>query len=406
MAKLDLRQRELKLLVALAAVQFTHIVDFMIMMPMGQLLMRLFEISPHQFSFLVSAYSLSAGLSGFLGTFWMDRFDRKNSLLVVYFCFAMGTLACALAPNYPMLLIARLAAGAFGGIMGTLVLAIVGDTIPEERRGSAMGIVMASFSVASVLGVPLGLWLSTKYSWHAPFLALAGISLGFLAMAKYVVPNVRNHLASASSRRSPGMVLYDVFSDRSQVQALIFTILLVFGHFTVVPFLSASMVANVGFAEDQLTYIYFVGGLLTIFTSPMIGRFSDRFGKREVFSVLVACAAVPIFFITHMGRTNLVLALTATAAFFVCSGGRFIPAMAMITTIPPEERRGSFMSLNTCVQQLASGLAAYAAGLIIVRAPDGQLLNYPLVGYLAVACSFFCVLMMRVLVPRFADSHS
>lgn len=398
MSKGGLPLKERRVLLALAAVNFTHIVDFMILMPLGQQLIRIFSITPMQFSLLVSSYSISAGISGFLGTFWLDRFDRKRSLLIIYFCFTLGTFACALAPSYALLMIARIATGAFGGMIGTLVNTIVGDSIPAERRGRAMGVVMSSFSVASVLGVPLGLFIATQLNWHAPFFALGGLSLLIIPMAMAVIPAMRGHLHTNKLSRNPREILLDLWLDRNQQRALLFTLLLMLGHFSIVPFISPSMVANVGFTEAQLTYIYFFGGFLTIFTSPLIGRFSDRYGRAQVFTVMVLFSLIPILLITHMKPMPIALAVAITSLFFIAAGGRFIPAMATLTAIVPTEKRGSFLSLNTCVQNLASGIGSYVAGMIVITGADGRFLNYPLVGYFAVGASLLCILQMRRLV--------
>ena len=380
-------------LLILAAVNFTHIVDFMIMMPLGPQLMRLFQISPQQFGFLVSAYTLSAGLSGFAGAFWIDRFDRKQALVYVYFGFLSGTTACALAPSYSLLLTARILTGAFGGILGAIVLSLVGDAIPEERRAAAMGIVMAAFSAASVLGIPLGLYLATLWSWHAPFLGLALFGLPVLYLCANYVPSMKGHVSSVEPHRSPLKVVSSLTRNRNQLFALSFMILLVLGQFTVVPYISPYMVSNVGFSEHQLTYIYLLGGALTIFTSPRIGRWADRIGKPRVFMLFALLTVIPLFLITNMPKLALPLALVVTTLFFVCSSGRWIPAVAMITATVEPKNRGSFMSINSSVQQLAAAFGATLSGLIIIQDKNGQLLHYQYVGYIAIAATLIAILL-------------
>ena len=142
-----MKSKESIILLLLAAINFTHILDFMIMMPLGNYLMPYFNISSQQFSMLVAAYTFSAGISGFLAAFFVDRFDRKRVLLVGYSGFLVGTLFCALSPTYSILLLSRIVAGMFGGLIGAQVVSIVADIVPYERRGAAMGIIMAAFSV-------------------------------------------------------------------------------------------------------------------------------------------------------------------------------------------------------------------------------------------------------------------
>ena len=387
-------RQEKFLLFVLAAVQFTHIMDFMIVMPLGPQLMRLFSIEPHQFSAVVSAYTFSAGLFGFAGAFFLDRFDRRTALLWLSVGFATGTLLCALAPNYELLLIARAATGAFGGILGALVLAIVGDVFPLERRASAMGIVMAAFSVASVFGVPFGLYLASAFSWHAPFLFLGGVGALLIGAIVVWVPSLRGHLVGgevAAQRKNPLRVVTNVAGSPNQLRALLFMLLLMMGQFTIIPLLATYMVRNVGFSEAQLTLIYLCGGALTIFTSPLIGRWADRTGHRRVFTVFMLINLVPLLLVTHLPPTHVALVLTITTLFFVCGGGRMIPAMSMITATVLPQNRGSFMSINASVQQLSAGLAAYVAGLIVTERADGSLLHYDVVGYLAVACTLAAI---------------
>lgn len=399
----SLTRPELILLFLLAMVQFTHIMDFMIVMPMGPQLMRLFEITPRQFGFLVSAYTYTAGITGIAGAFFIDRFDRKTALLIAYIGFAMGTLACAIAPTYIFLLMARSLAGAFGGVLGALIFSVVGDAIAFEKRGRAMGIVMASFSMASVLGVPSGIYLATRISWHAPFVLVGMVAIINLALLFFFMKPMRGHLLSRQDRPHPMTVLSGIASDRNQVLALLFMIFLMMSQFMLIPFFSPSMVANVGFAETDLPYIYFFGGFMTIFTSPLVGRMTDKFGKAPVFTVAALMLLVPCLIITHLGPTPMWVALLVTTAFFICGNGRFIPAMAMITSTVKPATRGSFMSINSSVQSLSSGTAALVGGLIVEKGIDGKLLHYNQLGYLSVGLSLTAIYLGRKLKPVDVD---
>lgn len=390
---------ELALLLLLACVQFTHIMDFMILMPLGPQLMRLFDITPRQFGFLVSAYTFSAGIFGFFSAFLVDRFDRKKSLLFCYVGFAAGTLACALAPSYMFLLLARSLAGAFGGALGAMILSIVADVVPQVRRGRAMGIVMASFSVSSIFGVPFGLWLASLFSWHAPFLFVAGIAVINIVALYIRLPALTQHLESGRPFASPLQVLSNITGDRNLLWALGFTLVLMLSQFTIIPFFSPYMVANVGFSESQLAYIYFLGGGLTIFTSPLIGRLADRIGKAKVFTMASFCILPSVLAVTHLGPTPIAIALIVSTSFFIFGNGRFVPAMAMITSTVRPEMRGSFMSINSCVQSLASGTAAFISGLIVQKSASGELQNYNYIGYLSVVISIIAIFVGRKLRP-------
>ncbi len=391
---------EFLLLMMMAGVQFTHIMDFMIMMPLGPQLMRLFDITPKQFGFIVSSYTLTAGATGFFGAFFVDRFDRKKALLFSYVGFALGTLACALAPTFEFLLAARSLAGAFGGVLGALILSVIGDAIPGERRGRAMGVVMASFSVASIFGVPFGLFLANLSSWHAPFYFVGGAAAVNAILIFFYMPRMTQHMENGGSSRSPVELMKIIGSDVNQLKALLFTFLLMFSQFSIVPYLSPYMVSNVGFTEAQLPYIYFFGGGLTIFTSPLVGRLADRYGKALIFTVGSFLVLIPMLIITNLSATTLPIALLVTTGFFVFSNSRFVPSMAMVTSTVPSEIRGGFMSINSSVQSLASSLAALCSGYIVGKSVEGQLTNYNVVGYIAVTVSVTAVFIGRRLVSR------
>lgn len=379
------------LLLTLAAIQFTHIMDFMIMMPLGPQLMRLFNIGTGEFGLLVSAYTFSAGISGFFGSFFIDRFDRKKVMLFLYAGFLLGTLACALAPAYGVLLAARVLTGAFGGVLAAVINAVIGDAIPMARRGAAMGFVTASFSAASVLGVPFGLYLASVFSWHAPFLLLVALAIGVLLLITRAVPAMSSHMHADSKRFDPAGVLQQAVSRPAQRHALLLTVLIMLGQFSIIPFLSPSMVANVGFSEADLTWIYLLGGATTLITGPLIGKLADKYGKFRVLVLFLILSVFPQFLITHLGPSPMPLVLLLTTSFFVVSGGRMIPAMALITGTVEPRNRGSFMGIQSALQQIAAGCASLLAAKIVFQDAHGHLLNYGTVGWISITASLLCI---------------
>jgi predicted MFS family arabinose efflux permease len=381
---------ELAVLLTLAAVQFTHIVDFMILMPLGPQLMRILEIGPRQFSLLVSAYTFAAAASGFVAAFWIDRFDHKRVLLVLYGGFIVATALCGLAPNYPLLLAARIIAGTFGGVIGGLVLAIVADLVPFARRATATGIVATSFSLAAVAGVPAGLWIAAHSTWRTPFLALAAASIVVAIATSRILPPLSSHLAHAVRRR-PVAQLRAIFGEPNHLRTFAFTVVLMFAGFTVIPFIAPYNVANVGLAEIDLPIMYLAGGLATLVTSPIIGRLADRYGKKRVFGIIGVMSIAPILITTHLEPVSLSVVVACAVLFFVLVTGRFGPGMALISGSAEPQLRGSFMSFNASIQQLGAGLAALTAGLIIGRAPDGTLTHYGVVGWIAAACTVLAI---------------
>lgn len=368
-------RRELWLLITLAGIQFTNILDFMIMMPLGPALTALFHISDAQFGMLVSAYTLAAGASGLAASTYIDRFDRKRLLMVLYGLFALSTLACGLAPTYGSLMVARIAAGIFGGVLSALSQTIVGDVIPYERRGRAMGVVMTSFSVSTVAGVPLGLFLAAHFGWHLPFILIAVLSVLFMVFAHVSMPSLQDHLA-AQVHTSSWSRIRDVVVDRNHQRAFVFSALLMFAGFTVIPYITIYMQANVGMRADQVPYIYLCGGVATLLTARVVGRLADSWGKFKTFRVMAAIVLLPMLAITQLGQVAMGWVLLVSTLFFVCMSGRMIPGMAMLTSAANPALRGTFMTLNSAVQSAAMGLAALVGGYIINRNTLGLVENY------------------------------
>lgn len=383
------------LLAVLAAIQFTVVLDFMIIMPLGPRYMEVFKISPGQFGLIVSAYALSAGVAGIVAGFFLDRYDRKSALLTLYAGFTLGTLFCGMAPTYETLVAARVVAGAFGGVTGGLVMAIIGDVIPEQRRGRAMGMVMSSFSVASIIGVPTGLFLATSINWHIPFYALAGLCALVFGLVAVVMPTLRGHMEKKRDQTGAQQMV-SILKARDHQMALLFMAVLMCTGFTIFPFLASYMVQNVGLAEKQLPLIYLCGGLATLVSMNLIGRWADRSGKHRTFVIITAFAMIPALIITNLPHVALSVALVISTIFMVCSSGRMVPAMAMLTASIEPRYRGGFMSINSSVQQLSCGLAAWVSGHIIGQS-GGHMTRFGVVGAISVGCGLAAIYLSRFL---------
>jgi DHA1 family inner membrane transport protein len=392
--------RERATLLALGAVQFTHILDFMIMMPLGAQLMAVFNITPAQFTHLVASYGLAAGVSGFAGGFVLDRFNRKRALLFLYVGFALATFACALAPTHLTLLLARLAAGAFGGLAGSMVSAMVGDIVPPERRGRALSIVMTAFPVASVLGVPIGLVLAGKFGWHAPFFMLAGCAAIIAVIAALTLPPIRTAVVG----HQPLKQMREILSHGIHLRAFSVGAVLVVAGGIMIPFIAPSYVANLGLDEKvQLPITYLVGGIATAVSTPLIGWFSDRVDRLKLLAIMSAGAIGVSLVITQLGSASLFTASVMMALFMVTMSGRFAPAMTMVTNAVEARYRGGFMSVNAALQQAASAGASVLAGQFVTRTPDGQLAGMPTLGY--VAAGFFVLTVLLAAELRAAAPH-
>lgn len=387
--------RERALLLTLAGIQFAHILDFMIMMPLGPILIREFGIGTHEFGLLVSAYTFAGAASGLLAATFVDRFERKRLLLGMFALFALATLACGLAPGFGFLMLARCAAGAFGGVLGSMVQTMVGDLIPFERRGRASGTIMSAFALSTVAGVPLSLVLANHFGWRAPFILIALLAAGLLVPGWKMLPTLRGHLRSAvigeAERAHPLAAMAEVLRDANHLRALAFMALIMFSGFTVIPYITLYSVANVGIRQEDIPLIYLVGGCATFFTSRWIGRLADRHGKVRVYRIVALCSMAPLLIQTHLVPVPLWLMIVVSTVFFIFVPGRMVPAMAIVTSAVQSRLRGTFLSMSGATQQLASGAASFVGGLIIAQDAAGHIVRYDRVGWLAVAATLLAM---------------
>ncbi len=385
------------ILILLASLNFTHILDFMIMMPLGNYLMPFFKINPQQFSFLVGAYTLSAAVSGFAAAFFVDGFDRKKVLLFGYIGFLVGTIACGIAPTYFLLLLARTFAGLFGGLIGAQVLSIIADLFPYEERGKAMGAVMSAFAIASTFGVPFALYLANMISWHAPFLLVGLLGLILIPLLMKHIPSMTQHINKERERNSPFDALINVASNAKMRLALLFSGMIMMGHFLIIPFINPYMEFNNGYSKKLTPLIYLVGGIASFAAANILGRWADKYGKLKVFSICIALSLPLVIAVTHVPSIPYWIVLTIFAVWFIMSTGRGVTAQAMVSNVVPPQQRGSFMSFNSSVQQLGTSIASFVAGLIVIKASDGKIEHYNWLGYISIVVLLCCFFLGRYL---------
>lgn len=385
--KATLRKEKIYVLI-LAAIQISHILDFVIMMPLGPRFMRVFQISPAEFATLVSAYTFSAGIVGFFGALYADHFDRKKFLLFNFSGFILGTLMCAVSTNFGTLLAARILAGAFGGILNAGVLSLVADLIPFQRRGAAMGVVMSSFSVASVVGIPIGLWIANTFDWHYTFYFICIIGAIFWVMSLIFLPSV---IVERPKSFSENLRKFRKVFKRDYIEAFCLTSTLAFGIFHIIPFIAPYLVNNVGFKEANLPFMYLFGGIGTIITARIVGKMTDRKGSFTVFRFMALVSMPPIILLTNLPPVATVVVLIVTTTFTMLGSTRFIPAMTMVSGIVKPEERGAFMSLENAGRQFASGLASQTSGLIIGTTTAGALTGYNIVGGICTVMTFIAI---------------
>lgn len=384
------------LIAMLALLQFTVVLDFMVLSPLGAILMPELSISTAQFGLVVSAYAFSAGASGLLSAGFVDRFDRKKTLLFFYTGFIIGTLLCGLASTYPLLLAARIFTGLFGGVIGSISFAIIADLFAIETRGRVMGFVQMAFALSQVLGIPIGLYLATTYDWHFPFLMIVALStvIGILLFIylKPIDEHLRNQVQIGAFAQMKA-----VSSNPHYIKGFIATIFLATGGFILMPFGSAYGVHNLGIPLSDLPILYMATGICMLIFSPIIGKLSDQIGKYKIFMAgsIITCIMTVIY--CNLSITPLWIIIVLNVVLFVGITGRMIASSALMTGIPHQKDRGAFMGINASIQQISGGLASLLAGFIVTENPDGSIGNYPSLGYVVIASAIVSVFLMRAI---------
>jgi MFS transporter, DHA1 family, inner membrane transport protein len=396
----------------LASIQFSHIVDFVVLMPLGPILMREFNITPIQFGTLVSSYNFSAAITGLFFGLIADRYGRKTMLIITFIGFILGTFMCALATTFESLLVARIIAGAFGGTLTSVVYAMVTDLIPYNRRGKAVSTLMSSFSIASIVGVPLGLWIAEKFSWRETFYFIVLISTLSLVASVVVFPKLNDHIHKADIR-GIFVRLYSILTEKAYAKSYLLIFLNVFAMFSIIPYLSPYAVKNMGILETDLKYMYLISGLVTVITARFIGKYTDHHNPFIVFSVIGFLSIVPIYLYTHSDAVSFMIYICISVLFMSLVSGRMIPIMTLISEVARPNERGTYMGLLNAIRSFASGMATLYAGLLIFE-KDNQLVGFDTIGNSSIIITIliipFCyhvyIMMKKIKDEREANGKS
>jgi predicted MFS family arabinose efflux permease len=380
----------------IAIVQFSVILDFMVLAPLSYILLPVLKITTTQFGLVVSVYAFSAGVSGLLAAGFADKFDRKKMLLFFYTGFIIGTTLCAIAPTYQFLLAARIVTGIFGGVIGSVSMAIVTDIFKMEVRGRVMGFVQMAFSGSQVLGVPIALQLANTFSWHSSFWMIAGFSImAALAIIIYMKP-VAEHLKIKSDRH-PFVHLWKTISHTSYLKGFLATILLATGGFMMMPFGSVFSTNNLKIPKESIPLLFGITGIFSMAFAPFIGKASDKIGKYKMFVIGSFLTIIMIALYTHLGPTPLWLVIMLNVILFVGISSRMIPSSALLTAVPLPQDRGAFMSINSSLQYIAGGIASIIAGMIVVQSSTGELEHYPMLGFVVIGSIIITIGLMYIL---------
>jgi len=379
---------------ALAITMFTVVLDFMVMSPLGDILMKSLSIKPAHFGLAVSAYALSAGLSGLLTAGFADRYDRKKLLLFFYTGFIAGTLLCGIANTYPLLVGARIITGLFGGVIGSISMAIVADLFDLHHRGRVMGFMQMGFGASQVLGIPIGLYLANFWGWHAPFLWVGVMAMIVAILIAVKLKPLTKHLAIQQDKSALNHLLHTLAKKDYRI-GFSATALLSIGGFMMMPFGSAFAINNLHVTQHQLPLLFMVGGLSTLIIMPMIGKLSDKVDKFKIFVAAAVWMAVVVVIYTNLSVTPLWLVMVFNVLMMCGIMSRMVPSSALITAVPVLQDRGAFMSINSSLQQIAGGVAAAFAGLIVVQKDKfSPLEHYNTLGYIIVVISAVSVFLL------------
>ncbi|MFM2376677.1 MAG: hypothetical protein RLZZ165_1774 [Bacteroidota bacterium] len=360
-------------------IQFTVILDFMVLSPLSAILLKEMEINAGQFSLLVSVYAFSAGASGLMAAGFADKFDRKRLLLFFYAGFVLGTVLCAQAASYELLLAARIVTGVFGGVIGSISMAIITDIFPLGARGRVMGFVQMAFAASQVLGLPIGLYLAKESDWHAPFWMIVAVSAPIgIVILLYMRP-IAEHL-KLKAAKSPFLHLFRTLTNGEYLNGFAATILLATGGYMLMPFGAAYGTNNLGLSMDDLPLLYLVTGLFTLFFGPLSGLLSDRFGKYNVFVAGCLVTMGMVGWYTNMGVTPLWIVVLTQVILFAGLTARMVSASALVSAVPQPADRGAFMVINSSIQQISGGISSAIAGMIVVNEPSGRLSHYDILG--------------------------
>lgn len=375
----------------LAITQFTVVLDFMVMSPLGDMMMKTLHITTSQFGVAVSAYAFSAGVSGLLTAGFADRFDRKKLLLFFYIGFVMGTLFCALAPNFELLLLARIITGIFGGVIGSISMAIVADLFSLQQRGKVMGFVQMGFGVSQVLGIPIGLYIANAWGWHIPFLWIAAMA-ALIALLLFLKLNPITEHLSLQKDKSAFQHLWHTVAKRNYRIGFLATALLSIGGFMMMPFGTAFAVNNLKITNEQLPLLFMITGIATLISMPLIGKLSDKVSKFKIFAFATILAVIIINIYAQFGVTPFWIVLVTNVLMMVFIMSRIVPSTALTSAVPEAQDRGAFMSINSSLQQVAGGFGAMIAGIIIVQKDNFS----PLQHYDTLAMIASCIMLITI----------
>jgi len=389
------RSKEVFLLVILATIQFTYLMDYVLIMPLGSILSKELELNPTQFGYLISSYTFAASIIGFIASFYIDRFDRKKALLFVLVGYSAGPFFASIADNFWLLLAARIVSGAFGGMLSSLIMTIIGDLVPVERLGRGTSFVVSANAFASILGVPAGIFLANRFGWHAPYEFVIIVTLILIAIIFFYLPSMTKHL-NGGKRLKGKLVLSLLKNPDIKFPLLFMSVLTLAGSYTILPFLSTYLSQNMGFTNQQIVLVFFFGGIASFIATPTVGFLSDKFGKQNMFLLINFIAIITIIMVSVYPHESITMALICTSLFFMFSTGRLVSGMTLVNSRFQKENRGRLMSITSSITMFVGTIGTYLSGLILYT-ENGMMQNFDLIGTMAVSATIICIFTAFIL---------
>ncbi len=367
-----LGRSERAIIFLIAAVQFVNILDFVMVMPMGPDFARALGIAESKLGFIGGSYTAAAAIAGLLGSVVLDRFDRRKVLGVAMAGLVCGTVAGGFAQGFGTLLLARVVAGFFGGPATAVSFAIISDVVPAARRGKAVGTVMTAFSIASVLGVPAGLWLAEQFGWRMPFFAVGGLGLVLAVGSLVLLPSLTLHLKRTAGPRTSTRELL----SRPLVRvSYLMTAVVMMAGFILIPNIASYVQGNLGYPRHQLGQLYMAGGVASFLSMRVIGYLVDRYGSFRVGAAgsALLVTVIYVFFYAHLPGFPV---MAAFIAFMTAMAFRNVAYNTLTTKVPGPEERARFQSLQSSIQHGASAAGAFLSAQllheVVQRGPEGQ----------------------------------
>lgn len=366
------RQERLAILV-IAAVQFVNIVDFMMVMPLGPDFARALGIRVSHMGVLAGAYTLSAAVSGLIGSIFLDRLPRRQALVWSTLGLSLGTAAGALAWDFHSLLWARVLAGAFGGPTTAIGLAIISDLVPHERRGTALGRVMVGFSAASIVGVPIGLEIAQLAGWNAPFLMVGGMALITAVAARLTLPELRQHMMDGNGGLA-NLAIKSLLARPVVWNSYILLVCVMMSGFLIFPNIAGYVQVNLDFPREQMGRLYFVGGIASLVVMAFCGKLVDRFGSLPWFTL----GSIGFFAALGLGmyvQPPILGPYWLFMSFMIFGTLRNISMQTLSSKVPRREERAGFMSLQSAVQHSAMAAGGILSSRLLETGSGGKLIG-------------------------------